>query len=259
MVKRMLSFSGGAGSFLSAVRTIERHGRDGLELVFCDTLAEDCDLYRFNRDAEAFLGMKLTVLCEGRTPFQTVFDKRYLNGSRADCSRLLKGKMLDAHAVATQPDIRVIGIDWSESSRLEDIREKLPQWTWEAPMIEPPRLTKEGMLFEIRRLGLEPPQMYAEGYEHNNCAGSCLKAGIGHWKHHLKARPAEFAKSEAQENEFRQQYGDFAILRDRRGGKTVPLPLSELRRRVESNETPSLFDDEEWGGCGCALNVEGDE
>jgi hypothetical protein len=96
--------------------------------------------------------------------------------------------------------------------------------------------------------------MYAEGYEHNNCAGSCVKAGIGHWKHHLKARPHEYAKAEAKEEEFRAVHGDYAILRDRRGGCAKPLPLKKLREMVEANKTPSLFDDEEWGGCGCAID-----
>lgn len=258
-MKRMATISGGLASFLAAHRTIERYGKEGLTLVFADTTVEDADLYRFNRDIEAFFGMTLVVLCAGKTPWDVIFEKKFLNQRKADCSKQLKGVLLDKWADENKPDIRVIGLDWTERSRLVDIRERMPTTIFESPMNEAPFLTKAGMAHETERLGLRPPRMYAEGYEHNNCAGSCVKAGIGHWKHHLKTRPDEYAKAEAKENEFRALYGDHSILRDRRNRKSVPLPLTKLRQMVEANTSPSLFDDEEWGGCGCAIDSIGEQ
>src|SRR5699024_7478687 len=40
-------YSGGLGSYATAVRVIEKHGTDNLYLLFTDTLIEDNDLYRF--------------------------------------------------------------------------------------------------------------------------------------------------------------------------------------------------------------------
>lgn len=48
-------FSGGAGSFETAWRVIQRRGRTNVTLLFTDTLHEDSDLYRFLIEAAAFL------------------------------------------------------------------------------------------------------------------------------------------------------------------------------------------------------------
>lgn len=48
---------------------------------------------------------------------------------------------------------------------------------------------------------------------------------------------------------MRELVGPHAILRDRTGNGTAPLPLVELRRRVKGQpDTVDLFD---IGGCGC--------
>jgi hypothetical protein len=43
--------------------------------------------------------------------------------------------------------------------------------------------------------------------------------------------PDRYAHAEAEEQRLRAELGDVAILRERRGGVTRPLPLTELRRR----------------------------
>lgn len=49
-------FSGGAGSWGAAKRTVERHGPDDVLLLFADTLIEDEDLYRYLEEAAANVG-----------------------------------------------------------------------------------------------------------------------------------------------------------------------------------------------------------
>lgn len=44
------------------------------------------------------------------------------------------------------------------------------------------------------------------------------------------------------------------VLRDHSAGG-VPLTLRSFRERVESQ--PSLFDADDWGGCGCFADEEG--
>src|SRR5689334_14206991 len=43
----VVMFSGGAGSWGAAKRTVERYGAENTRLLFTDTLIEDEDLYRF--------------------------------------------------------------------------------------------------------------------------------------------------------------------------------------------------------------------
>jgi hypothetical protein len=42
------------------------------------------------------------------------------------------------------------------------------------------------------------------------------------------------------------------------GGETRPLPLGELRRRIEADQPniEPLFDAYDWGGCGCMTDMQ---
>ncbi|MFJ8387733.1 hypothetical protein ACIQ9Q_25045 [Streptomyces sp. NPDC094438] len=71
MRRHVVQFSGGVGSFLAAVTVAERHGTAGATLLIADTLAEDEDLWRFSDAAAGFLGVPLTVVRDGRTPWES--------------------------------------------------------------------------------------------------------------------------------------------------------------------------------------------
>lgn len=70
------------------------------------------------------------------------------------------------------------------------------------------------------------------------------------WASLLRFNRGRFLYNEVQEELFRAQINPkVSILRDRRGGVTQPLPLSQFRQEIESGERkPEPFD---WGGCGC--------
>lgn len=251
----MVNFSGGISSWLAAKRVAEKHGTDNLELIFADTKIEDEDLYRFLDDAAANVGGNLIKIAEGRTPWQVFFDERMMGNSRVDpCSKILKRKLLWKYIRENHcPDNAIVyfGLNWDEARRLEGVREAQPEWQIESPLCEPPYVWKEKMLAEARAAGLRPSRMYELGYPHDNCGGTCVKAGHGNWLHTLKI----FPEREEKEQEFIKFKGKkVAILRDRRGGKTRPLTLRELRLRYEADPTSIKsqykFD---WGGCGCAV------
>lgn len=171
------------------------------------------------------------------------------------CSVILKREVLDAwrKANCVEFDTTVyIGIDWTESHRLEQTRDALPEWRIEAPMCEEPLWDKCKMLDELRRLGIRPPRLYEMGFPHNNCGGFCVKAGQAHFAHLLKMMPERYAFHEAKEESVRQRTGkDYSILNDRSGdGKKKTLTLRRLRERIEAGES---FDRHDWGGCGCSL------
>ncbi|MFC5820971.1 hypothetical protein [Nonomuraea harbinensis] len=201
MMRHVVQFSGGIGSWAAAQRVAAEHGTDRLTLLFADTLVEDDDLYRFNRDATAQLGVDLTVVCDGRTPFEVFADVRFLGNARiAPCSYWLKQKpcrdWLTAHA-DLRTTIVYVGIDWSEKRRIPGIQRGWAPWGVRFPMVEPP-------------------------------------SGQRQWLHHLRTHPDRFLRAEHEESRLRAELGDVAILKRRRHGVTRPLPLAELRRHAQA-------------------------
>jgi hypothetical protein len=256
-MRRVVMFSGGVGSWMAAKRVAEKHGTVGLTLLFTDTLIEDADLYRFLDEGAASVGAPLVKIADGRTPWELFKEKKFLGNTRVDlCSRILKRELADKWLKENySPDsvIVSVGIDISEVHRFDRLRERKLPWVYDAPLCEPPYLTKDQMLDALRAEGIKPPRLYELGFAHNNCGGGCVKAGIGHFAHLLKTLPEVFAEWEANEKELREQLGNVSILRDRAGLATTPLPLYQLRRRIEDGYQPDFFD---IGGCGCFSDTE---
>ena len=255
-MKHVVNFSGGVCSFWAAHRVIQQQGAENVILLFADTGMEDEDLYRFLDDAGRVLGVPVTRIADGRTPWELFEAKGMLGNSRVPlCSVMLKREVLDGwrkeHCLEFDTVV-YIGIDWTETHRLEQTRSALPGWQIEAPMCEEPLWDKCKMLAELRRLGVEPPRLYAMGFPHNNCGGFCVKAGQAHFAHLLKVMPERYAFHEAKEEAVRARTGkDYSILNDRRGDDIKKtLTLRSLRRRIEAGEA---FDRHDWGGCGCSV------
>ena len=96
-------------------------------------------------------------------------------------------------------------------------------------------------------------RLYQLGASHANCGGGCIKMGQGGFARLLRSMPERFREWEENEERLRAQLGDVAILRDRTGGQTRPLPLRVLRERIEAGYRPDLFS---IGGCGCFIDTE---
>ena len=248
--------SGGIGSWAAGKRIAERRGTENLILLFCDTLIEDPDLYRFLDEAAANIGGKLVKIADGRTPWQVFRDERFLGNSSVDpCSKILKRQLSDRwlrENCDPANTVCYVGIDWTERhrfTRLRDLRDA-QGWRYEAPMCEPPYMLKPDMLAWARREGLRPSRAYAQGFSHDNCGGGCIKAGQGAFALLLRERPQVFAEWEDKEAEMRAFLGaDVSILTDRSGdGKKKPLTLRALRERIQQGRQVDLFD---IGGCGC--------
>lgn len=250
---RVVMFSGGLGSWLTARRVRDEHGVDGLTLLFADTLIEDEDTYRFLDDAAADIGVPLTRVADGRDIWQVFKDDRFLGNTRlANCSKFLKQKpcreWLDANCDA---DAMVyVGIDWSERHRLPAIMKGWAPYKVEAPMADPPLLDKSAMQLECLKAGIALPRLYRAGFAHNNCGGGCVRAGQAQFELLLRENPARYAEWERNEQGVREHLdADVAILRDRTGGTLRPLTLRRFRERLHTQ--PDLFDPLDFGGCGC--------
>ncbi|XUL90002.1 hypothetical protein ACQ86D_27975 [Streptomyces galilaeus] len=248
MTRHVIQFSGGIGSFAAAVRVAKRHGTDDLVLLIADTGIEDPDLWRFADDTSRLLGVSLTKVSDGRTPWQVFHDKRFLGNDRiTPCSRALKQiPCLDWMRQHAEPDdsLVYIGIENTprDRGRIPAIARNWKPWQTRFPLCskwEPPR-TKQELLYEARALGVEPPSLYQLGFSHNNCGATCVRAGQKQWLRLLEVLPDRYAHAEAEEETLRAKLGNVAILRERRNGVGRPLPLSELRRRHQA--APTLDD-----------------
>jgi hypothetical protein len=261
-MKHIVMFSGGIGSWATAKWVADNYGTDDLFLVFTDVkgsndsphVGEDEDTYRFIEDAAKNVGGTLIHLNEGRDIWEVFKDRRFLGNSRlANCSHELKQKparkWLEENCDPKET-IVYVGIDWMETHRLPAIVKNYLPYKAVAPLTKPPFLDKEQLIEMARAEGLQTPRLYDLGFSHNNCGGGCVRAGQGQFKKLFDVMPERFATWEVKEQEMREFLGkDVAILSETVAGVKKPLPLIELRKRIEKQpEQIDLFD---IGGCGC--------
>jgi hypothetical protein len=258
--KHLVFFSGGIGSWLSAKRIAKQEDVHHLTLLFADTKIEDEDLYRFlpeavdnlRQDAE----VEFVTIADGRDPWEVFEAVKFIGNSRVDpCSRVLKRDLMqkwrDEHCDPKHTTL-YYGIDWTEIHRLDRIRKRTPGWDIEAPLTEPPYLNKKEMIELLKAENIKPPRLYDLGFAHNNCGGFCVKSGQAQFARLLHTMPERYAYHEKKESTLAAKIGkNVSILRDRKGGAASPLSLKAFRERVEMQ--PNLFDKNDWGGCGCAM------
>lgn len=259
--------SGGIGSYIAAKRVAARVGTKRLIHLFTDTLSEDEDLYRFLRETTKAIGGEVQWLKDGRNLWQLFHDHRMIANTRASiCSKELKRDVAVRYLNARFPGGKGVflyfGIDHGEAHRFHGgkgkigIKERWKPYYCRAPLCEPPHLTKCEMLQECERDGIDPPRLYDEGFPRNNCGGFCVKGGHAHFLHLLRNRPDLYEYHAQKEDEFRKLVGkDVAIMRDRRGGVTTPLPMIQFREEIISGKR--TVNRRDWGkGCQCLLEEE---
>lgn len=249
--------SGGLCSFWAVYHTVQKYGPENVVRLFADTLIESPGLYDFMDRSTAILGVPVTRITTGETPWE-LFEREGMIGKNRFpiCSVRLKREPLDRwhrENCMEMDTTLILGFDWNEPHRLKSLREELPGWNIEAPMVDDFPWDKCRMQREAEALGLKVSDSYDLGLPHDNCGGGCVRAGISHWVHLHKVRPLIFAQWEAWEQKAKgvliaRGIAPLSMLKDRRGGVTRDLYLTDLRIRIEAGEKFNRF---EWGGCGC--------
>ncbi len=279
-MKHIVSYSGGIGSYMAAVRVVEQYGLENVLLVFTDTKIEDEDLYRFINETVEDLGCEYKYLAEGRDVWEVFFDQKYMGNSRfGNCTKTLKQDLFREWLEENYgPDecIVYLGFDWTEAHRLTKAEPHWKPYTVKAPMCDEPYITKIDMIKYLESRGIESPRLYKLGFQHNNCGAFCVKAGHGHFKNLLEKMPERYAYHEQKEQEFRETFNkDVSILKREKvegtklkwdKGKeeyievpnrvTYPLTLKELREELESQDRQIELDLNDHGGCGCFVEIE---
>lgn len=157
-MRHVVMYSGGVSSWYVA----NLLARAGImpTLLFADTLAEDEDLYRFNRDVENDLNIKIVRVADGRTPQQVGIDRRHLGNTQvANCSHLLKQKpareWVEKNTVSSDTII-YLGLGWWESHRVPAVQKKWLPWRTEFPLLDTWH-TRERQFEALAAAGIAPP------------------------------------------------------------------------------------------------------
>ena len=254
-MKHIISFSGGAGSAIAAELAVNEYGKENVVLLFADSLIEDKSLYLFNSQVSEALGVGLTVITEGRTPWQVFKDVKYQGNTRIDpCSRVLKRdfirKWLKLNYNPNQCNIHV-GIDCTEEHRLGPVVERNKPFIYRSMLIEKDMfITNDDKVKWCLDNNITVPVMYELGFAHNNC---CVKAGLGQFKKLYEKLPDVYLHHEAQQEQLMIDVPNVhPFLRKRKNKVLRYLTLREYRLEfLENGDTEG--DDFEVGGCGCAL------
>lgn len=255
----IIMLSGGVGSFFAAKRVIEniKKPKEKVVLLFADTFIEDEDLYRFLKDIENYFNLYITVLSDGRTPWQLFFEKKFLGNSQVDlCSRILKRDLLRTYIrnnYKPEECVVYLGIDWTEEHRIIRAAKFNQPYIYKAPLCDKPLLQKEQLLDLLENeCKIRRPKLYCLGFKHNNCGGFCIKSGQAQFELLLRKLPERYKYHEDMEQKIIKHIGKkVTILRRRkRNIMTYRISLKEFREHLESKGN---FDKNEWGGCGCAI------
>lgn len=274
-MKHIVFNSGGIGSWATGMRVAEKYGAENLIQLFTDTKkrndnhphrGEDQDLYRFLEESHSLIGGKLEWISAGKHVWQTFEDARYMRNTRKDpCSRVLKRELARKWIEDRfKPDevILYIGIDWTEAHRAVKNAAFWQPYRVEFPMIDEPYMDKEQMCQWVESLGVKRPHLYDLGFNHNNCGGFCVKAGLGQFYKLLKTMPERYAYHEQKQEELFAVLGKrYPFLRQTVNGKLRYLSLKEYREQIEGMEKAEKdiaceIDLQDMGGCGCFGDVD---
>jgi 3'-phosphoadenosine 5'-phosphosulfate sulfotransferase (PAPS reductase)/FAD synthetase len=247
-----VNVSGGHGSAVTWYRCIEFYGRDRVQPVFADTNSEHPDLYRFLDDCEKQFDQKLTRLNDGRNIWD-VFDKTGMMriaraGNACKASIELKQKPLARFYKESGADAIALGLGFLEAERMAAFRRKMEPVRVLFPLAVRPRFSECETHEEIKRIGLRPCTVYADGQPHNNCRKfGCILAGVNQWAADVTANADGFDYSAKREGVFFDKTG-FAICRNQTRGTVNPYPLAQLREDVNAGKT---FRDDWKSQCVC--------
>ena len=237
----IVALSGGVSSAWCAEWAIREYGHERVILYFNDTRWEHPDLYRFLADLSAYLNHPIFEDSDQRSPEQVFYDERMIANNRVPfCSRILKVERLQAFY--QDGDALVFGIGRHERKRCDRLVRvyqlhaaksgKFPRLLFPLVTDAPCGLNLRGWLAQT---GIKLPALYRYGFEHNNCAGGCARAGKQQWVKLYKAFPDVYADRERVEREVAAYLGkDVHFLKN--------VSLETLRHQIENRELSTRYD-----------------
>jgi len=219
MKKRTVSwFSCGAASAVATKLALAEHDPDQGEFViaYTEVVEEHPDNKRFLKDCEKWFGQDIVILGNDyyKRSIYNVFEANYMRTpAGSPCTRALKQRVRKKFEQDT--DVQVFGYTVEEENRLVTFSKNNPEVNvW--PILIEKGVTKGECLGILERVGIELPDLYKLGYDHNNCLG-CVKGGMGYWNKIRVDFPEVFDKMA----KFERRKG-YTVLKEK-GGEPIYL------------------------------------
>ena len=197
LMRHVVWFSCGAASAVAAKVATEKW--PDTVVVYCDTMAsEHPDNERFFSDVQAWIGRPIRRIKSTRyDSVDDVFLKtRYMSGvAGARCT--VEMKKLPREEFQRETDVHVFGYTTDELARAAEFEQNNPTVHVEWVLIDE-HISKVECLKRLGRAGIQLPEMYRLGFDHNNCLG-CVKASSpDYWNKIRKLFPEVFARRAEQ-------------------------------------------------------------
>jgi len=194
--------SGGVASAIACKRAFEKYG-DRCEFVFCNTNWENKDTFRFIKEYEKALGIKVKIIKSERfnNPHEVWFKRGGLSFAHgAPCSNELKKQPRIKFQDTAEDFAQVFGFDYGnkkEENRAYNMMVNNPELNCIFPLIHH-KQTREMVIDELETMGIKPPIAYNH-FLNNNCIGDfdserggCVSGGIGYWQKIRDILPMKF-------------------------------------------------------------------
>lgn len=191
-------FSCGAASAVAAKCAVEKYG-DACHVVYCDTMsAEHPDNARFFADVEQWIGKPITVIKSAKyASVDEVFEKRRYMAGIAGAICTTEMKKFPREAFQDPTDTHIFGYTVDEQKRADSFEKANPALHVEWLLIDA-GITKEMCKHVLATNNIALPEMYALGFEHNNCLGCVKSTSPGYWNRVRRLFPEMFARRAAQ-------------------------------------------------------------
>lgn len=251
-MKHVISVGGGVASTLLLpihALWVQQIPKSDVDLVMAKLPNEDPDVWRLVETLEDRLGVEVKMLGSNRHPWEVFVERKFIGNTLVDpCSDELKRKVIRRYIKDTYAPGEAtihVGIGAYELDRELSIKKRWGEQGYEVamPLIEYPALDRTAQIDFCRSFAGFVPRLYLMGFSHNNCGGACVKAGQKEWARLLWFLPDVYSWWEKNENDWRSQFGDYTILRDRRGGTMKPMTLTDFRIRMQETwaSTPPKY------------------
>ena len=201
-MKHIVQYSGGVGSAMAAYLVAQKVPKEDIFLLFHDVRGgHDDDIYRFNADVSAFLGIPITEFSSTKTMWDIVkSNKKTPSLWMPFCTRILKLEMADkfleqlsyfayhadnpgAEELALYPSVDYVlytGFCAGEELRVDRAlgiaRNKLH------PVFDAGLTSDDCKRIISEEWGIELPRPYLLGFEHNNCIPCWKSTSKPYWK-----------------------------------------------------------------------------
>lgn len=199
-MKHIVQYSGGAGSAMAAYLVAQKVPKEDIILLFHDVRGgHDDDMYRFNADVSAFLGLPITEYSDERTIWEVIRYKKCLPSLFIPfCTDILKWQTADKfysqlssfvnpysednfQLYPDEPFTLYNGYGIEEKGRIQKQCQKAP-YKVEYPVCKAGLTSNDCKRIIRDEWGIKLPRPYLLGFEHNNCIPCWKSTSKAYWK-----------------------------------------------------------------------------